>query len=610
MSIENEASEKMEHSPEQEPQVQLNDQSVGHHEEVQEQEEEAHEDYSGYSKKQLVQVIEELLNSQDYRKIDQVLKEIRPLMDEMKDAERQVGLEKFIADGGEEADFDFKFDELVERFDASYKLLKDRKAKHFADLERQKDKNLHAKLEVLEKLRHVVDGEESTTSINALKKIQDEWKSIGQVPANQVKTLWANYNALLDRFYDNRSIYFELKELDRKKNLIAKTEICVKAEALAKEENVQEAIKMLNELHEEFRHLGPAPKDDQEALWQRLKAASDEVYQKRKGFLDQMKGELTKNLEAKAKLAESVQVYKDFKSDRINDWNAKTKELLDIQKQWDAIGGLPRENSKDVNKKFWGAFKSFFHLKNEFFKNLEGIRQENLKLKQDMVAKARELQDSNEWDKASNTIKQMQQEWKNIGPVPEKFRDSVYQEFKEACDHFFNNLRNRNSEENKEFEVNLKKKEDLCTHIQALAEAKSSDTDKLTSLVSQFKEIGFVPRNAMKSIQHKFSAAVDLFITNASELDEVNKERLRLSIELGLASHDPGAKRKLAGKENDIRKKIKEIEDNIALWRNNLEFFANSKTADKLKVEFDEKIDKAEEQLVSLKEQLRLLRSI
>ncbi len=223
-------------------------------------------DYSNYSKKQLVEVLAALTKEDNINKIERVLKEVKPHYDELRNAEREKALEKFIAEGGDEADFAYKPDELDVKFDADYGLLKERRSKHFASIEKQKDDNLAAKNQLLEQLRKLVDDEETTASLDELKKIQSDWKKIGQVPAGQVKTLWANYNALLDRFYDNRSIYFELKELDRKKNLEAKLELCERAEKLQEETNLKNAIKELNELHEEFRHIGPVPQEDQEAL--------------------------------------------------------------------------------------------------------------------------------------------------------------------------------------------------------------------------------------------------------------------------------------------------------------------------------------------------------
>ncbi len=567
-------------------------------------------DYSNYSKKQLVEVLAALTKEDNINKIERVLKEVKPHYDELRNAEREKALEKFIAEGGDEADFAYKPDELDIKFDADYGLLKERRSKHFASIEKQKDDNLAAKNQLLEQLRKLVDDEETTASLDELKKIQSDWKKIGQVPAGQVKTLWANYNALLDRFYDNRSIYFELKELDRKKNLEAKLELCERAEKLQEETNLKNAIKELNELHEEFRHIGPVPQEDQEALWQRFKAASDALYDRRREFIDKLKGELHENMIAKKALGDEVQTFLTFDSDRINEWNEKTKEILELQKKWEAIGGLPKDKAKAINKHFWGGFKGFFANKNAFFKKLEGQREENLKKKEALVQQAEELKDSQDWDKTAEALKKLQAEWRTIGPVPEKFRNSIFAQFKKACDHFFEQKRAKNKEANKEFEENLAKKKAICEAIEKLAEEKSSDVDKLEVLFDEYQGIGFVPRSAIKSIQNRFNEAVNKFLEGAEELGEEQKHNIKLTIKFSKLKNSPNANRKLHQKEGEIRKHISNLENDIVLWKNNLEFFANSKTADKLKEDFDIKIKKAKEELEELREQLHVIRNI
>lgn len=567
-------------------------------------------DYSNYSKKQLVEVLAALTKEDNINKIERVLKEVKPHYDELRNAEREKALEKFIAEGGDEADFAYKPDELDIKFDADYGLLKERRSKHFASIEKQKDDNLAAKNQLLEQLRKLVDDEETTASLDELKKIQSDWKKIGQVPAGQVKTLWANYNALLDRFYDNRSIYFELKELDRKKNLEAKLELCERAEKLQEETNLKNAIKELNELHEEFRHIGPVPQEDQEALWQRFKAASDALYDRRREFIDKLKGELHENMIAKKALGDEVQTFLTFDSDRINEWNEKTKEILELQKKWEAIGGLPKDKAKAINKHFWGGFKGFFANKNAFFKKLEGQREENLKKKEALVQQAEELKDSQDWDKTAEALKKLQAEWRTIGPVPEKFRNSIFAQFKKACDHFFEQKRAKNKEANKEFEENLAKKKAICEAIEKLAEEKSSDVDKLEVLFDEYQGIGFVPRSAIKSIQNRFNDAVNKFLEGAEELGEEQKHNIKLTIKFSKLKNSPNANRKLHQKEGEIRKHISNLENDIVLWKNNLEFFANSKTADKLKEDFDIKIKKAKEELEELREQLHVIRNI
>ncbi|MBO6762950.1 MAG: DUF349 domain-containing protein, partial [Roseivirga sp.] len=315
------------------------------HSEDEDEDEEDHEeelpDYSEYSREQLVEAIEELAQQTTFKRTDRVLAEIVPLFEEMEQGLRTEALEKYKADGGEEDSFEFRHDELFNRFDASHRLIRDRKHSFYKEKEEAKTRNLVKKEELLSQLRELVDGEEATTSIKPIKDIQEAWKQIGPVPPQHNKTLWANYNALLDRFFNNRHILFELKELDRKKNLEAKKELCEKAEALDKLDNIKDAVIQLNELHEEYKHVGPVPKEVQEELWQRFKTASDNIYRKRKDYLEDLKGELKENLVKKEALVQELLPFTDFKSDRINAWNAKTKEILAIQKKWDAIGGVP-----------------------------------------------------------------------------------------------------------------------------------------------------------------------------------------------------------------------------------------------------------------------------
>ena len=387
-----------------------------------------------------------------------------------------------------------------------------------------------------------------------------------------------------------------------------KTELCEKAEALDKLENIKDAIIQLNELHDEYKKIGGVPREVQESLWQRFKTASDAIYKKRKAYLEDLKGELQQNLEKKRALAEELKPYLDFDSDRINDWNAKTKEILAIQKRW-ALGGLPREHAKEVNKAFWSAFKGFFGRKNAFFKKLEGMRHENLEKKEALVAKAKELSESKEWDKTSEALKGLQRQWKEIGPVPEKHRNSVYAQFKEACDTFFNNRRASQDKAEAQYVENQKHKEDLIKEIQDRAAKGDGEASELDDIMTRWNAIGFVPRSAIKKVEDNFAKAVDAFVKSL-KLEESEREALVMKAELNSLKKGPNSDRRLNRKESDLRRKVQEVEDNIALMNNNLAFFANSKGADKLRAEYDQKIADAEEELAQLKKQLRMVRSM
>lgn len=584
---------------------------LSEHDEIDDYEEEhKHVDYSNFTKAQFVGVIKELAKESNFKKVDAVLKEIKPLYDEIREKERSAALQKFTEGGGTAEDFEYKGDENDIAFEANLKLIKDRKFQHVRQQEEQKTGNLQRKQELIEKLRVLVDSQDNTNQFDIFKELQKEWRSIGPVPGPQAKTLWANYHALVDRFYDNQSIYFELKELDRRKNLESKNELCARAERLANVEIIKDAIRELNELHHEFKHIGPVPLEDKETVWQRFKAASDAVYAKRDKYLQDLQQELQQNLELKIKLGDEAQAYATYQTDRIKEWNEKTKEILDLQKRWEAVGGLPRSKAKDVNKKFWSAFKSFFNNKNIFFKKLDEEREQNLQFKNDLVKKAHELKESQDWEKTSNELKNLQQKWKDVGPVPEKFREKIFKEFKDACDYFFAQRRGQQGKVEQEQIDNLNVKTAVCEELEKRAQEATATVELLRELQDKYNSIGFVPRKDINVIKNRYHDAVQKFIDSIPGLTEDDKSRVLLENQLSDLRKDPMGDRKIFQKEQVIRKKISKIENDIALWKNNLEFFGKSQNAEKVRDEFNDKIKSAGEHLQQLKQQLKLLRTV
>ncbi|GGF48246.1 DUF349 domain-containing protein [Echinicola rosea] len=579
-----------------------------HHDQDDHHEEEHHVDYGSFSKKQLLSALKELIEKGRYIKDDHVANDIKAHFEEDHfNKEKEEALKDFVRDGGAEDDFFYKQSEDDKMFFALYGEFKNRRSSKIKEQEEEKEKNLYAKNQILERLRELVDGEETTHSISTIKEIQQEWKDIGPVPGAQNKNLWASYNALMDRFYDNRSIYFELKELDRKKNLEGKLELCEKAEALDSEGDLRTAIRALNELHEEFKHIGPVPREEQETVWQRFKAASDAIYAKRKAYYESQKEVFKENQTKKEELIHKLDDFKDFKANRIKEWNVKTKEILSIQKEWEAIGPVPRECGREINRGFWGAFKQFFHNKNLFFKELDEIRRINKEKAEELIKVAESLKDSTDWQNTSNALIKLQQDWKKLGPTPEKVRDDLYKRFKTACDTFFDNRREANKEINKEFDKNLELKEAVCEKIKALPESEEFTVENLEKFVAEYNAIGFVPRKNIKEIAAKFNEAVETCVEKL-DTDGENREEFLFRLNLNKIQGDPNSDRVFNKKEHGIRKQISDLENNITLWKNNLEFFASSKTADKLKNQFDEKIEKAEEEIDKLKKKLSILR--
>lgn len=564
-------------------------------------------DFTHFQKTDFVELAKELAKSDNFKRTDTIVREMKPLYDIIRNGERKAALDRYLAEGGLAEDFEYRADDLDHQFDATLKLIRDKRQAHFKHLEDQKNASLHKKAEILEKLRALVDGEDSPHAFHQFKDLQKEWKNSGSVPMAHIKTMWANYNALVDRFYDNRNIYFELKELDRRKNLDSKKELCLRAEKLNEVISIQEAVRELNELHNEFKHIGPVPAEDQEMVWQRFKAASDAVYTKRDAYVANLQLEFSKNLALKEAIGEEVNAFGSFNSSRIKDWNEKTKEILQLQKKWDAVGGVQRVKQRDINRKFWSAFKLFFHNKSIFFKKLDEERAKNLKLKEEIVARAISLKESTDWEKTSNEFKVLQTQWKEVGPVPEKWRDKIYFQFKEACDFFFEQRRGLQKQADYEQEVNLAKKEEIIRQLQELIANKGVTIAEVQNLRSQFNALGFVPKHAIASIKSRFTEVANKAIASIESLSDQDKSQASLEIEISALRDDPQSDRKLFHREQTIRKQIAKTENDIGVLENNLTFFERSKNASQMKEEYGNKIKEALAHLKDLKKQLKML---
>lgn len=596
-----------------EPEAHLNLSNTEHHEEDHHEhlELELSVDYSHFTKADFTGALKNLTKENNLKKITLALKDIRHHFDELIAAEKIQALAKFEEEGGHKDDFEFKEDEETKNFYAFYQQIQLIRNKLISENEKQKEGNLAKKNELLDRLRHLTDAEESQASINELKKIQEEWRNIGPVNPQHNRSLWASYNALIELFYNQRSIYFELKELDRRKNLAQKLILIERAEKLSDYESIQQAIRELNEIHDEFKHIGPVPKEEQDALWSRLKNASDKVYEKRKEYLKNQEIIKKKNLEEKFALCVQLDEFVNFTSDKIALWNAKTKEILNLQKKWEAIRFIPGENIKEAGKKFWVPFKTFFSNKNAFIKTLDDEREANLKLKEAILKEAQELVNAQEENrKIADKLKGLQRKWKEIGPVPNRYRKNIYEEFKNVCDSYFNRRREKIATQEKTFEDNLQKKEELCQKINEFDVATLSGAEMVKFFLDEWHAIGYVPKEKKEDIQKAFLDSLEKMVEKIPKISEDEREKLMITVELTLYKDNPKALSRLQQKESVIRKQIQRLENDIDTLNNNLGFFAKSKQVNQLKESVEKQIQEATEKLKSLKRKLKIFQNI
>ena len=579
------------------------------------------EEYSSLSKEELVSksamLAAEATASEgriNFRYLDDQVSKIREFIDAFTETERKEARQKYEESATTEEEkegFSFQQDALTGMFYENFKAIKEAKRNHYQKLESEKQSNLKKKQAIIEELRSLTDTSKPSElsrkgEFDRVKAIQAEFKSIGYVPMQEADEIYRNYKALLDLFYNQKSQERELLALDRERNLEAKVSIVTRAEELLNYDKINDAVNELNRLHQEYKRIGPVPRADREELWERFRVASDKIYDARREYAEKFKAQLNENMKLKQELCLKVEEFVSFDTDRIREWNNKTQELVELQKQWDSIGPAPREVAKSLNKQFWDNFKLFFNNKSKFFEKLDAAREENLAKKQELIKKAEELKDSTDWDNAANQLKALQSEWREIGHVPEKQREVVYQQFKGAADHFFERRRNRYKEQDAAQEENLNQKLEICNQIEELAKAKSNDTKKLQELNLKFHEIGFVPRKNIRSIQERFDEVNAMFMKN-SELSNEEAQTFHFKTQAKAIKNNPKMAGDFKQSENKLKRKITDLENEINLWQNNIEFFAKSKTADKLREEFNEKISNAKAEIAAIENQIKIL---
>ncbi|MGR3809071.1 DUF349 domain-containing protein [Jiulongibacter sp. NS-SX5] len=583
-------------------------------------------DVDGYDKKDFVALAEKMTEAikkssvtiNDVRNIDAVYKDIRAAYEEIHAAEIEEAKTAYVKANGSEEGFAYRNDNYDIRFESLMIQIRDERRDFYKKYDALREDYFERKSKLLERLREVVDQEEkggSKENWEAFKQIQNEWRDAGNVSSPHNGALWSAYNALLDRYFDIRSIQNELKELDRKKNLEVREGFVEKVEQIAEELKEQELtgsiMKTANEYLNEYKHTGPGPRAEQEKLWERMKAAFDIIYDKKRSQDAEGQKLMEEVFAAKSSLVDKLKPYLEFDSDRINDWNAKTKEVLEIQEQWNNLKGpMPRDKAKDTSKAFWGSLKGFFKNKSAFFNKLEAERKVNLEAKEKLCVEVEALVEAGDVS-AENTNKviALQKQWKTIGHVPQKQKDSIYKRFKKACDEFFDLKRAGGAEQQKEYEENLKAKEAICEQVEKEVKEKTTDLSKLPEYKKQFNEIGFVPRKDIKKIQKRFVDAINSYVMNTADIDKDEQEKLLLKNEVDVTLKTGGNPKAMQRQENDLRRKLKSLEDEVNQLKTNIEFFGRSKGAEKIKAEYEKKISKAENEAVKIKEKIDLIRS-
>ncbi len=477
---------------------------------------------------------------------------------------------------------------IEEGFKSLYLTYKKERAEYNREQEKEREENLAAKQQVIEDLKALVDTQEDvSSSFPAFREIQNRWREIGPVPAQNFRNLNDTYQFLVEKFYDMVKINRDLRDLDFKKNLEAKEAFCQEAERLAENENVVDAFRELQKLHEQWKEFGPVAKEFREAIWDRFKAATAVINKKYQAYFEGQKEKFAENLQAKTALCEKVEAFAAQEIASSNEWNAISKKIEDIQKEWRSIGFASKKDNQKIYDRFRAACDAFYGRKRDFYSQYKDSMNENLDKKLAIIEKAEALKESKEWKKTTDLFIELQKEWKEIGAVPRKKSEQLWKRFRAACDAFFDAKAKEGKADN-EFYANLKAKRALIEEIQAF---EGSDEAAMQDFAARWQAIGFVPFKEKENVAKAYAEAMKAKFPSFGARPQRG----------GRA----GAPKAPKSEKDLLVDQYKALQQDIVTYENNIGFFAQSKNAEPLIKQMQERIDAAKQQLKELEGKIR-----
>ena len=522
-------------------------------------------------------------------------------------AERDAQTKEYLEKGGDPEKFVLLPDDTEEAFKAEMQIIKEKRAKIFLEQEEEKQENLAKKLEIIEKIKAMTTSpEEANQSYNDFKALQQEWKEIKTVPADKANELWRNYQLYVEQFYDLLKLNSEAREYDFKKNLEAKTALCEAAEKLDEEPDVISAFHQLQDLHQQYREIGPVAKELREQIWSRFKAASTVINKKHQQYFEEIRSKEEKNLEQKTALCEKLEAIDLDAIKTAAQWETTTKEVIAMQQEWREIGFAPQKMNVKIFERFRTINDVFFSKKAAFFKELKSQYSSNLEKKQELVKKAQELADSTDWKKTGDKIIALQKEWKTVGVVPRKQGELLWKDFLDACNKFFEARNKANAGTRNTEHSNLAKKREVVAKLKELLENPVENVQQaLQKLTEEYNSIGHVPFKEKDNIYKEYHEVLDkiykdLHISNAKRRLDNFKSNLKNVAEKGSDALD--------NERGRLLRRYDQLRSDITTYENNLGFLnAASKKGNSLVEEMNRKVQKLKDELELVKNKIKAI---
>ena len=562
-------------------------------------------EYSSMSKAELVAALEALVE----KPVEEIKREenaIKMAFYQIRKEELDKEKEAFLAKGNEEAAFAPREDEDEAKLKELLNQIKEKRAAHNAAIEEARAKNLEAKQAIIDEIRAISgDADNVNKHYNKVQELRHQFQQIGEVPAANATEIWKTYQAAVESFYDMLKLNKELRDYDFKKNLEQKEQLCEEAEKLSEEENVLEAFRSLQALHDKWREIGPVAKEMRETLWARFKEASAAVNKRHQAFFEQRKKREKENEDAKTSLCEKLEAIIAEDHATYAAWDEATKQIIALQEDWKKLGFAARKVNAALFTRFRAKCDEFFSEKAAFFKRMKEEMAANLEKKVALCEKAEALKDSQDWKKTTEALVALQKEWKTVGPVVKKQSDAVWKLFVSACDYFFEQKAKLTVNVRQEERNNLKQKKAVIAAInEQLANADEKEAVKnIRELMKQWQGIGHVPFKEKDKVYAEYKKAVD------AAYDKLDMKESRANIaNFENALNNMSDTDKMYRERERLVRTYEQSVNELKTFENNLGFFnAQSKSGSSMLKEMERRIAKIKEDIAVLEKKIKLI---
>ena len=559
---------------------------------------------TGKSKSELVNMMRELA-ARPIEEVKDEVQAIKAAFFALRREEMAKEKEEFLANGNEESDFTPKEDADENNLKELLNVLKERRNEYNAAQEANREANLEKKRQIIALINEIAnDPDNINRQFNRVRQLQQEFKDAGEVPATADTEVWKEFQRATERFYDVLKVNRELRDYDFKKNLELKQQLCEEAEALDEETDIVTAFRKLQELHNNWREIGPVAKEIREELWARFKAASSAINKKYQTFFEERKSKEKENADAKTELCEKIEEIKTDDLKTYAQWDEVTKQIIALQEDWKKLGYASRKANAALFARFRKSCDEFFAKKAEFYKSMKDELSSNLAKKINLCERAEALMDSTEWKEATEKFVEMQKEWKTIGPVVKKHSDAVWKRFIAACDHFFEQKKKQNVNVHAVEHENLKaKKEIIATLKSTIEEAAEDAAQTVRNLMDRWQEIGHVPFKEKDKIYAQYRELVD------KAFDTLNMRGSRSGGDGGSRGYrqSSGSERGLSERDRLVRTYEQRLNE-LKTFENNMGFLtANTKSGNSLVQEMERRIARLKEEIAELEQKIKEL---